>query len=414
MQYMLGIPFVNRPDLLKLALQSVELLWPHALIIDNSDSGLDPTMWPVPIVRPPVPLAFSQTMNLLQRLAAERSCDVSFFMHNDAEAGADTPARLLAMVEEAFASAQRWGVAFTHYDTLAAFNMAMVRIVGPWDTVLPQYFADTDYYLRVRLAGYELLNTGLQMTHHNNASSTLKSDPQRQFLNSVTFPLYERYYTTKWGGLPGSETYDWPFNGRLAMSYVNSLREQALFHRLAGAYETVEGTLLERADEPTAAAQIEALRYAISLARPQSILETGTGKSMFGYLLSHLTHGTTLYTFDGDPRCVTGVELLNAAQTNVQAVLTLGDTKQTLPACDVKDLGFAWIDGGHDEATALSDIAQAMRLGVPLLAIDDARTMPEVASAIERALHMHLEYVRLANPFYNHDARGIVFLRRRA
>ena len=188
MRYILGIPFVNRPDLLRLAIQSVEPLWPHALIIDNSDTGLDTAMWPVPIVCPPVPLTLSQTMNLLQRLAAERSCDVLLFMHNDAEAGIGTPERLLAIVEEAITSEQRWGVVFTHYDTLAAFSMEMARVVGQWDTTLPQYFADGDYYLRVRLAGYEIINTGLQMIHHSNASSTLKSDPAAQVSEQCDVP----------------------------------------------------------------------------------------------------------------------------------------------------------------------------------------------------------------------------------
>ena len=412
MRYILGIPFLNRPDLLRVAIQSVKPLWPHTLIIDNSDTGLDTAMWPVPVVRPPVPLMISQTMNLLQRLAAERSCEVVLFMHNDAEAAVGTPERLLAIIEEAITSKQRWGVVFTHYDILAAYSMEMARVVGQWDTTLPAYFADDDYYRRVRLAGYEFINTGLQVIHHNNGSSTLKSDPRLMFLNNVTFPLYERYYTAKWGGLPGSETYDWPFNGTISMLYVNYLREQKLFHQLAGSYETVEGNLLEQADEHTTAVQIEALRYAINLVRPQSILEAGTGKGMFGYILSHLTQGVTLYTFDGDPRCVTGVELLNTAQTNVRVVLTLGDTKQTLQALGIQALDFAWIDGGRDEVTALSDIRHAIRLGSPLIAIDDARTMPEVARAIDCALHTHPEYVRLVNPFYAHDARGIIFLRR--
>jgi hypothetical protein len=377
-----------------MAIQSVEPLWPHTLIIDNSDTGLDTAMWPVPVVRPLVPLMVSQTMNLLQRLAAERSCEVVLFMHNDAEAAVGTPERLLAIIEEAIASKQRWGVVFTHYDILVAYSMEMARVVGQWDTTLPLYFADDDYYRRVRLAGYEFINTGLQVIHHNNGSSTLKSDPRLMFLNNVTFPLYERYYTAKWGGLPGSETYDWPFNGTISMLYVNYLREQKLFHQLAGSYETVEGNLLEQADEHTTAAQIEALRYAINLARPQSILEVGTGKSMFGYILSHLTQGVTLYTFD------------------VRVVLTLGDTKQTLQAVDIRGLDFAWIDGGRDEVTALNDIRHAIRLGSPLIAINDARTIPEVAHAIDCALHAHPEYVRLANPFYAHDARGIIFLRR--
>jgi hypothetical protein len=40
MQYLLRIPVANRLALLKLAIQSVELFWPHAVIIDNSEAGL--------------------------------------------------------------------------------------------------------------------------------------------------------------------------------------------------------------------------------------------------------------------------------------------------------------------------------------------------------------------------------------
>src|SRR5205085_7411529 len=226
MKYILGIPFVNRPDLLEKAVHSVQPFWAHTMIIDNSDAGLNSANWPVPIVRPSVPLSFSQTMNLLQRLATEASCDCFLFMHNDAEAAPGTPERLLARVEAAITSEQPWGVVFTHYDTLAAFSMEMVRAVGKWDATLPQYFADNDYYRRVRLAGYETINTDFAVTHHNNASSTAKSDPRLGFLSSVTYPLYEQYYSVKWGGPPGHESYDWPFDGAPLISFLHHLRRQ--------------------------------------------------------------------------------------------------------------------------------------------------------------------------------------------
>ena len=413
MKYILGIPFVNRPDLLERAIQSVRPLWQHTIIIDNSDTGLDPSKWPVPVVRPPVPLTFSQTMNLLQRLAAERTCDCLLFMHNDAEAGPGTPEHLLTITEQAMASGRCWGVVFTHYDALAAFSMAMARDVGPWDTTLPQYFADNDYYRRVRLAGYETIETDLEVIHHNNASNTVKGDQRLSFLNSVTYPLYERYYSVKWGGPPGCEAYDWPFDGAPSILFINYLRNQKLYRHLASSYETVEGNLLERADERTTASQIEAVRHAVKITRPQVILETGTAKSMFGYVLSHLLDGVTLYTFDGDPRCIPGVTLLNTAQHNVKAEFIFGDTKHTLATFNVVGISLAWIDGGHDEATARSDIQNAMRLRIPLIMCDDARTMPEVACAIDRALEANSAYKRLTNPFFNHDSRGIVFLHRK-
>jgi GT2 family glycosyltransferase len=212
MRYLLGVPVVTRTDLLKRALDSVRELWPDTLVIDNSESGLVPQAWPVPILRPPVSLTFAQTMNMLSRLAVEQECDAVLFMHDDAEAGRDTPARLVAIVGEAVTSGRRWGVAFTRYDCLAALSTRMIRDVGEWDTVLPQYFSDCDYYRRVRLAGFDVIETGLPVVHIDHGSNTARSDPRREFLNRITLPLYAMYYARKWGGQPGHERFDLPFN----------------------------------------------------------------------------------------------------------------------------------------------------------------------------------------------------------
>jgi hypothetical protein len=213
MRFLLGIPIVSRTDLLLTALESVRSLWPHTLIIDNSVSGLIPDAWPVPMFRAPVPLSFAQTMNWLGRLATDRDCDALLFMHDDAEAGYGSAERLIAIVDEAVRTQRRWGVAFTLYDCLAALSTRMIREVGEWDTVLPQYFSDCDYYRRVKLAGFELIETGLHVVHVDQGSNTLRSDPRREMLNRVTLPLYAMYYRSKWGGQPGQEKFALPFNG---------------------------------------------------------------------------------------------------------------------------------------------------------------------------------------------------------
>jgi hypothetical protein len=197
------------------------------------------------------------------------------------------------------------------------------------------------------------------------------------------------------------------------MLFDNYLRAQPLFTQLSRTYQSVEGNLLERGDALTIEAQIEALRWAIHLAEPRNILETGTNKSMFGFFLSHVLPRATLYTFDGDPCCAAGVELMNGAQSAVQSIFTLGDTKQTLVLFHGVAIGFAWIDGGHDQSTAFSDIKRAMDLRVPLIAVDDTKAMPQVAKAVERAILDCPEYAQLSNPFWQHDARGISFIHAR-
>ncbi|OGX61199.1 MAG: hypothetical protein A2189_06380 [Paenibacillus sp. RIFOXYA1_FULL_44_5] len=213
--YTLGIGYVNRADLLRQALDSIPMLWPNTFVVDNSEhrelqnhaeiNGI------VPIINPSVPLSFSQTMNLLQKEALNQGCEVLLFMHNDAIAHEGTPDRLLELIRSLQQEGRKWGAVFTHYDVLVAFNMKAVQEVGSWDTNLPQYFSDNDYYRRMRLAGYEMIESGLPVTHQNG-SSTLHADPYRNMVNGILFPLHAQYYGKKWDGEPGSEQYSIPFN----------------------------------------------------------------------------------------------------------------------------------------------------------------------------------------------------------
>jgi len=54
-----------------------------------------------------------------------------------------------------------------------------------------------------------------------------------------------------------------------------------------------------------------------------------------------------------------------------------------------------------------------MQLGIPFIAVDDAKAMPQVVKAIDDATGAYPRYARLSNPFFEHDARGIVFVRAR-
>ncbi|HEX7057247.1 MAG TPA: glycosyltransferase family 2 protein [Bacilli bacterium] len=215
MKFKIGLAYVNRPDLLLTAANSIRPFWRETILIDNSEQR-ELVTHPFfaanfRVIAPIVPLTFSQSMNLLQTVGMDEKCDVILFMHNDAEAAPGSAEQLLAMAEQLIADGKRWGAIFTHYDVFVAFSMEAVRNVGRWDTNLPQYFADNDYYRRLRLAGYPTIDSGLPVTHHN-ASSTIRSDPLREHINGITFPLYAKYYEAKWGGGPGNEQFSVPFN----------------------------------------------------------------------------------------------------------------------------------------------------------------------------------------------------------
>lgn len=220
MKYIHGIIVVNRPDLLKLAVHGSRSLWPQAFILDNSPDG-----WigkrhrgPIPVMRPSVPLSCAQSMNFLQRLAREKRADVFGYQHNDAEPSDAAVRQSMTVVRETVASGRKWATVFTHYDIISAYNVRAVADIGEWDVHFPQpnYHIDADWFHRARLKGYELIESGAQVTHHCGSSSTIRSDAHLSRLNGVKFPMNEIYYAHKWGGPTHGEKFATPWDEKPA------------------------------------------------------------------------------------------------------------------------------------------------------------------------------------------------------
>ena len=208
--YQMYIPVVNRFDLLDKAVESAKDLWENLTIIDNSPNGLDhPYPDPIKVFRPCVPLFFSQTMNLMTSLTNKAGASIILWMHSDAEAQHGSCLKLLELARQYTAEGRKWGTLWTNYDSMAAINVHALDDIGGWDTIIIQYFSDNDTYRRMKLAGWECIDTGLPVNH--NPSQTIKSDPELNFINGVTFPLAKAYYIRKHGGEPGHETFTTPF-----------------------------------------------------------------------------------------------------------------------------------------------------------------------------------------------------------
>jgi hypothetical protein len=208
------VPHVVREDLLARAVGSIACFGRNRTIVDNSPEGLptnDYSEWNgVYVCRPSVPLSCSQTFNFIMRQTRRLGQKTCIWMHSDAEAGPGVAEGLLEHARRYTAEGRRWGVLWTYYDTLCALNTDLIDVVGDWDTELPQYACDNDYYRRVRLAGWECIDTMLTDVKHEG-SATINSDPYRKMVNSVTFPLHIEYYKRKWGGDTGKETFETPF-----------------------------------------------------------------------------------------------------------------------------------------------------------------------------------------------------------
>jgi GT2 family glycosyltransferase len=217
MNFIVGIPYVNRPDLLERAVDSIKPYWPNTVIIDNSehqDLRNHDISSKVQVFIPPVPLTFTQSMNFIIKKAIENNCDVWMYMHSDAEAHPGVAEAFLETIKKIQDEGRKWGVIYTYYDTLAAYNVNAQKELGEFDTIFRDYHSDVDYYHRMDVLGYERINTefGDKIIHHNGGSSSVKSDPKRLKLTQATFSLFAEYYQKKWGGPGGKEKYKTPFN----------------------------------------------------------------------------------------------------------------------------------------------------------------------------------------------------------
>lgn len=94
----------------------------------------------------------------------------------------------------------------------------LIQKVGLMDeNFYPAYYEDNDHRYRMKLMGLDWQYCVLKSTHE--ASSTLHSSPRFIQRNRVTFPLNFEYYQKKWGGPPGKEQYNSPFNTYASVDY---------------------------------------------------------------------------------------------------------------------------------------------------------------------------------------------------
>lgn len=137
------------------------------------------------------------------------------FMHSDGVAQREDFERIMALAVESTAAGRKWAAIFTHHDVLACYNTAAIADIGGWDTTFPDYFSDNHNYRLLRLKGYEMLQLENHTVEHGvngQGSQTINSDPVLHRTNEILFPAYAQLYREIWGGSPGEETFQTPWN----------------------------------------------------------------------------------------------------------------------------------------------------------------------------------------------------------
>jgi GT2 family glycosyltransferase len=94
-----------------------------------------------------------------------------------------------------------------------AFNWIAFDRVGLFDeNFFPAYHEDVDHARRCNLAGLEALTCEETFVQHAGSGTIAKNRTLHDQIMYVFFGLNQAYYTRKWGGKIGSETYTQPFN----------------------------------------------------------------------------------------------------------------------------------------------------------------------------------------------------------
>lgn len=190
----LVVPVLNRPDLLRRLVASIDFPVGDLLVIDNgrvvSELRPVPHVQRLHVLRMPTNLGVPASWNL--GIKALPFAPWWLIVNSDAAfiAGSlerfATEARRDALVLSGGAPA--W-CAF-------ALGDEVVSTVGLFDeAIFPAYFEDNDYERRCMYHGFPVVGSGIPM-HHDN-SSTIRSDAKLAAANDRTFQANRNYYFDK-------------------------------------------------------------------------------------------------------------------------------------------------------------------------------------------------------------------------
>lgn len=205
----LGIPCINRPDLLERALASVDVPVGRVMVIDNSWDGLTfdvpPALQPVlDVVVPGANLGFGGSVNHVIR--SEPRGPWWCIANADVEFAPGDLARLAGEMEQGAG----W-VGITDWRVFGLSAGAVER-VGFWDeNYHPAFVEDCDYERRCDLAGVERWFIEGATSHVRSVS--IRSDQRYARHNARTHAANLAYHAAKWGGPPrGGERFTTPFD----------------------------------------------------------------------------------------------------------------------------------------------------------------------------------------------------------
>jgi GT2 family glycosyltransferase len=217
----LCIPTVRRFDLLKECVDSAlsGIIIPTEIhILDNSAGKLPIELFEgeqyriVSVYTAPENLGVAAGWNWLMYVT--KTAPFTLIANDDVRFEPDTILNMVKVMAKnpaagIFASSRNESNEFSCY----ALARWAYNLIGPFDEVFwPAYFEDNDYTIRARKAGV-VLHLSDKFGFGHAGSATIKSYTEAEKQEHVRqFERNKAAYIAKWGGLPGKEVYERPYN----------------------------------------------------------------------------------------------------------------------------------------------------------------------------------------------------------
>lgn len=206
--FAIGIPTLNRYDLLKQAIEKYIVYFPNVeiFILDNGNQNMDFEYSNVYVYSSEKNLGVAASWNELCGLIFKEH-QYALMLNDDIEFSKPEQEILYLLENNTF----DFYVGPYYWSAFILPRQTFMK-VGKFDEVFyPAYFEDNDFAYRLKLnnCSYHSTETLLPTVCRN--SMTLKKDTT---INK-TFEDLKRYYAAKWGGMPGKEKFITPFNKNL-------------------------------------------------------------------------------------------------------------------------------------------------------------------------------------------------------
>lgn len=200
----IGVPVLNRPELLEKMLGSIDDQVGRVVIIDNGD--IVPNQDEYQVIRPGHNIGVAQAWNLIIKTTPWAAWWL--IVNSDVEFRPGSLERFSEAVDENSPS-------IYHLIGYAAFALtpSVVAQVGFFDENFhPAYCEDDDYSRRCELAGVSRIQVPDCPAEHLG-SATIYGDKRYMDRNGSTFDANVLYYEQKWGGaMHGGEMFNTPFD----------------------------------------------------------------------------------------------------------------------------------------------------------------------------------------------------------